>query len=340
MFFKNASIYELSEFNLSNSKIESKLSTARFVELNDNDVLGSGFEHIQFSDSEKVVHEVNDCFFFKYIKAMRSVPVGQLNALVAKGVSAAELSGQKITNKFKSNLTDIARAELLRVQPVKHVHIRAYIDVKRQLLVVDNASDTLCDDLTKSLRKVFGSFRCSSIGVEYSPCDFISDWIALSADEFRIPMPQWLNINFCGTIKARGDDAKQTLVSKSDTVVRDAFTSLFITECDMFKTVYETDYSNAGLISFTLCSKPNTSFIKLSKIDYDVKDEKYDDSDDGYYNAQLYLIAAELGTLIEELSSVFGGRFGSGRKDMITEDVEKALKVGDGKVIWLSEGKT
>lgn len=338
MFFKNASIYELDNFKLSLAEIDAKLLSKRFVALKDNDVLGGGFEHILFNDSEAVVHEVNNCFFFKYVKATRSVPKNQLNALVAKGIAKAEQVGKKITKKFKSDLTAIALAELLRVQPVKHVHIRAYIDVKRQLLIIDNASDVQSEGITAALRKAFGSFRCSAIGVEIAPCDYINDWISqLSADEFRIPVPKWLHVDFYGTIKARGDDAKKTLVSKGDTVPREAFKGLSITECDMYK-VFDVDGDqNGAVLSFTLVSKPFCSVIKLTKINYGVNVETYGEEDDEYYNSQFYLITEELGTLIEDLSSTFGGRFGSSNENMITADIEAALAIADGKVISASE---
>lgn len=344
MFFKHASIYELESFNLSLIDFEERLSKRRFKSINDDDVISVGIEHLLFDDSENVVHAVNDCFFFKYVKATRTVPKDQLAALIERRVTAAEEAGKTVTREYRSDIADIAHAELLRVQPAKHLQIGAYVDIKRQLLIVNHKSDSQCEDVILEVRKALGSFRCAPIYLNMKPCDYMNDWIALSADEYRIPNPAWLNFDFDGTIKGRGETDKNMVTSKGNAIDKSSFDGLSIVSCDLDKFKTHDNNELEHVVSFTLISLPNTAKkhntdLKLTKLGFCLDAEPEGDDEADYYNAELYVMTAELGILIEDLSITFGGRAGLMSEDAIASELKKALATGNGNTIFLSEIK-
>lgn len=341
MFFKHATIYELEGFTLSLADLEERLALRRFESMNDSDVIRVGFEHLLFDDSETVVHTVNDCLFFKYVKATRTVPKDQLTALVDRRVAEAEEAGKQVTREYRSNITDIAHAELLRVQPAKHLHIGAYIDTKRQLLIVNNQSDSKCEDVIVEVRKALGSFRCAPINLYMKPCDYINDWIALPADEYRIANPAWLYIDFNGTIKGRGETDKNVVTSKGNAIEEQAFDGLSIVSCDLDKNKIHENNEIEHVVSFTLISLPNSAKkrntdLKLTKLGFFLNAEPEGDDAADYYNAELYVMTAELGMLIEDLSLTFGGRAGLTAEDGIVSEVKQALATSGGKTVFLS----
>ncbi|MBF4237802.1 recombination-associated protein RdgC, partial [Vibrio anguillarum] len=126
----------------------------------------------------KVTHVVNDCLFLQYIDATRSVPRDQLNALKDRRIADLEEKGTKITNQLRDDVETTAHAELLRLQPVKHHRSNFYIDIKRQLLVIDEKADGKCEDVIGGIRKALGSFSCLPIRLGAKPCDYANDWVS------------------------------------------------------------------------------------------------------------------------------------------------------------------
>uniref|UniRef100_UPI00188B908C recombination-associated protein RdgC n=1 Tax=Vibrio anguillarum TaxID=55601 RepID=UPI00188B908C len=118
------------------------------------------------------------------------------------------------TNQLRDDVETTAHAELLRLQPVKHHRSNFYIDIKRQLLVIDEKADGKCEDVIGGIRKALGSFSCLPIRLGAKPCDYANAWVSLPKDDHRFVMPEWLYIDYNGTIKGRGETAKQSVVSK------------------------------------------------------------------------------------------------------------------------------
>lgn len=345
MFFKNASIYELDEFGLSLDDFENRMLKRRFKALNDTDIAGYGFEHFLFDDSERIIHAINDCWFFKYIKGTRTVPKDQLHALVERRVAELEDNNVEVNKQKRSDITDLAHAELLRVQPVKHTHISAYIDVKRSLLIINHKTDGQSEDVILAIRKALGSFRCCPIRFDMKPCQFINDWIALPADEYRIPCPSWLKIDFSGTIKGRGETDKTQVTSKGHAIETSAFAELAIISCDMDKVKVNQDSSVDIILSFTLNSQPSSKSnhntdLKLTKLGFAVSDESDCDDEADHYNTELFLMTTELGTLIDELTMVFCTTARLKKESTLADAIHQAAAETGGEVVFISEVKS
>lgn len=338
MLFKNASIYELNDFNLSIADIEEKISSKRFTPLSETGVKSTGFEHVLFNDNEKVTHVVNDCLFLQYIDATRSVPRDQLNALKDRRIADLEDKGTKITNQLRDDVETTAHAELLRLQPVKHHRSNFYIDIKRQLLVIDEKADGKCEDVIGGIRKALGSFSCLPIRLGAKPCDYANDWVSLPKDDHRFVMPEWLYIDYNGTIKGRGETAKQTVVSKGNAIDFSVFDSLSLVECDMDKCQLINENELKDEVSFTLISLPESKTqrnvdMKLVKLCFHSDAEPEGNDDIAYHNADFFLMTEELGRLIEDLSLVFGGRSGLLDSDSFPQKLDNS----DGNIIWASD---
>lgn len=346
MFFKNATIYELTDCSYTSEFLEEKLQLLKVKPLLDSQSSGAGFEHPLFSDREEVTHSINECFFSSVVFSKRNVPADQLAALTEKRIDELESQGEVLNKKRRSDLKESAYQELLKFCPPKLTKVCFYIDTKAKLLVVNDTNNKRCDLITLALRKAIGTFVCQNFELQKKPCSYITDWLSKPVKEQRIELPDFLEIDLFSTIKCKGDDGKSATI-KDNAINTEALSGLFTVECRFRKHKIEED-NKEFIFSFSVISLPATTSsrntdLKLSGISFNTESaiESYDDITG--HNTDLFLMTTELRTLFKEFKLLFMDSVTITKKcDELKEIAKEAFTnvskiVSEGDIIYQKE---
>lgn len=314
--FSNATVMEFTDpFTLTREQLEAKLEKFHFSVPLDGELFKHGFTHILHgTESETVVHEIDGCFFLSYQTAERVLPRGQLSAMVDKRVAELEKKQGSVSKQQRDQLRDSTSSELARQVPPVFSSVHAYIDPKRQIMVVNTKKESEAEDITGLLRRALGSFALRHIRTTYKPCVLLSDWVFGQSSGFMVPEPNWMSVCETGTLKVRGEKASEAATIKGGVIDVDLLKGLKLVQCDL--QAYRGEGERRGVfVSFTLVSKPpaksamakSTTDMQLTNIElHDDSSPESGDMED-YFNASAFLFKEQVGDLILKLKAAFSG---------------------------------
>lgn len=301
--FKHATIFTFGDsFKLELDELRKLVTRMRFNGISETEELKIGFlPALGFdveSDEDFICH-VDNYILLSFMKATKKVPADELNAAVAKRMR--EISPDApLAKEHKEQIKDAVHQELIKRQQPKYDEIKAFIDIKEGLFVVNTRNTGDADKISV--------FFASSIGVkpshqyvESDPTQIIADWLTLAPLNHRRTLPDWLALD-TENFKVMGDD-EQVAQVRGGAIATDAVLGLSVTE-----STYSLFEDNTLLAEFSIIAKPYRGG-KRRKVGFQVVnfslEGAIDDGDEGYLPS-LFLREAEiLSELVKDLTWIF-----------------------------------
>jgi recombination associated protein RdgC len=180
MFFKNLIVYRLTQvlpFDV--EALQAALATKPTREPATQEFNTYGFV-APFGKGEDapLVHASSGYLLVAAKKIERVLPGSAVNDEVKKRVEAIEAEQlRKVYKKERDQIKDEVIQTFLPRTFLRHKTTYAAIDVERQLVLVNSASDKAAEDLLSTLREVLGSLPVRPITVKVAPAASMTDWL-------------------------------------------------------------------------------------------------------------------------------------------------------------------
>lgn len=190
MWFKNATLLSLRGFRIDPLELETALAGAQlrspgdlefetrgFVPVIDRPTLAE-FDLIGDPFPPQMSRTVAGATLFSFATETRLLPASVLQDAVAKLCKKHEAEhGRRPGKRLRNEFREAALGELLPRAFIKHSRTAAYLDLRRNLLVVDSSSDSAAEAVAAALRDALGSFPARPPFCEASATLLMSEWL-------------------------------------------------------------------------------------------------------------------------------------------------------------------
>lgn len=203
MWFKNIHFYRLNEqFSIDAQSLEQQLAEHRFRPCSSQESSTFGWVSPMGKDAEQLVFAHERCLLICAQREEKILPAAVINDHLNERIEAIELKeDRKVRRKEKLALKDDITFELLPRAFSRYQTTRAYLDLSKQLLIIDAASAKKAEDLCSLLRETLGSLPIRLPVTQTAPAAVMTQWLqtpdtrpqglALGQDtELREPQPE------------------------------------------------------------------------------------------------------------------------------------------------------
>lgn len=297
MFFKNINAFRLDagRFLLD---IENQLASKKFTPCVPSQALSSGFYSPLGKFGSNYSHVVQDNKVMICLRTEEKIlPSSVVNELFEDKCDEIEArEGTRPIGRLKLALKDDVIAALLPKAFSKHSNVFAYIDIARDMVVVDTASKSKAEDLVFMLIDAVEGIRVKPIRTNLSPTLMMTDWV------HQFNQPNFIKIgDECELVEVSDDDVVVTIRTKNQDLSAEEISNHI--EFGKVVSKVELDWDNKA--SFILKDDLTMSRLKFSD---ELLDLRVDCEDRvAQFNVDFVLMVNEIGNIFTKLIELLEG---------------------------------
>ena len=296
LWFKNILVYRLNkEIALSMDELEQQLASLAFTPCSSQDMTRTGWVSPMGDRGEALIHgkQVMMCAR-KEDKILPATVIKQ--ALQDKVEKLEGEQGRKLKKTEKATLKDEVVHTLLPRAFSKFSQTFIWLDLEKQLVIVDSGSAKRAEDNLALLRKTLGSLPVVPLNFNESVELKMTEWVRSGE------LPAGFTLMDEAELKAVLDEGGVIRCKKQELVSDEIATHI---EAGKFVTKLSVDWEDR--LQFMLCDDGSIKRIKFSE----TLREQNDDIDKAdfaqRFDADFVLMTGELSALIERVTEVLGG---------------------------------
>lgn len=179
MWFKNLRIFRLDkDFRLTSEALAEQLTPAAFTPCGKMDMHRYGWVPPLGPESESLVHTAGGYMMISAKRQDKILPAGVIKErLEDKLRELKQAEGRPVGRKERDNLKDEIIFSMLPQAFTKSAVDYAYIDTRRQLIVVNSASSNRAEELLSALREALGSLPAVPLTPQQPATSVMTDWV-------------------------------------------------------------------------------------------------------------------------------------------------------------------
>ncbi len=294
MWFKNARVYALDAgFPYGPEELDGLLAQRRFTGCTGRDTVSLGWASPLGAADGPLCHKVGGDWFLRCRIEKRNLPASVVAEELAGRIGELELArGRRVGRKERDELRERIVDELLPRAFRVHREHWVWISPARRCAAVGAASDKLAEDIVALLRQCLGSFPAKPFVFNRSVSECLTEWVAAGAGPAGVEIGEEAEFRADdgGSVKARNQDLG-TAEIKACLEAGKVVTSLAL--------------AVNGAVALVVDDRFALKRIRLT--DAEAGDGSYDGDPAARLDADLALIAGELGRLVSSLAAAFGG---------------------------------
>lgn len=294
-WFKNITLLTLpDDFDIGLPELEHALASRPLRSPGPLEMETRGFVSPFARDDAAMTHGSDGATLFCLGEDSRLLPASVFNEAVADRIKDHEAkTGRKPGKRLRNQFREEVLGELLPRAFVKYSRAPAYLDLRRNLLVVDSASDSAAEAVATALRDALGSFPARPLFCEASATLLMSEWLIAGR------LPDGFEFGDECELKDPSDHAMVARFRNHDLTAEEV-----VEHARCGKQVTQLGLIFDGRIGFVLDAK-----LKLRKLRFlDVVAEQIDAQDgadaDQILDAEFTLMSLELRRLIARIDEV------------------------------------
>nr|MBG2847851.1 recombination-associated protein RdgC [Proteus mirabilis] len=290
LWFKNILVYRLNkEIALSMDELEQQLASLAFTPCSSQDMTKTGWVSPMGDRGEALIHVAGKQVMMCARKEDKILPATVIKQALQDKVEKLEgEQGRKLKKTEKATLKDEVVHTLLPRAFSKFSQTFIWLDLDKQLVIVDSGSAKRAEDNLALLRKTLGSLPVVPLNFNESVESKMTQWVRSGE------LPAGFTLMDEAELKAVLEEGGVIRCKKQELVSDEIATHI---EAGKFVTKLSLDWEDR--LQFMLCDDGSIKRIKFS----DTLREQNDDID----KADFVLMTGELSALIERVTEVLGG---------------------------------
>ncbi|OAT25859.1 recombination-associated protein RdgC [Proteus myxofaciens] len=298
LWFKNILVYRLNkEIALSMDELEQQLASLAFTPCSSQDMTKTGWISPMGERGEALIHVAGKQVMLCARKEDKILPATVIKQALQEKIDKLESEqGRKLKKTEKATLKDEVVHTLLPRAFSKFTQTFLWLDLDKQLVIVDSASAKRAEDNLALLRKTLGSLPVVPLNFNESVELKMTQWVR--SDD----LPSGFSLMDEAELKAPLEEGGVIRCKKQELVSDEISTHI---EAGKFVTKLAIDWEER--LQFMLCDDGSIKRIKFS----DTLREQNDDIDKAdfaqRFDADFVLMTGELSALIERVTEVLGG---------------------------------
>lgn len=180
MWFKNLALFQFLEpFATDENDLENQLARHSFRSCGSLELSTIGWVPPLQPGGDQLVHSANGFMMVCACKEEKVLPPAVVNEIVEERIAEIEeKQNRPVRRKERESLRDEITFELLPRALSFSRRTYAYIDPKRQWLIIDSGSASTTDGLTELLRRSLGSLPISPAKSHENPVSIMTRWLS------------------------------------------------------------------------------------------------------------------------------------------------------------------
>ena len=298
LWFKNILVYRLNkEIALSMDELEQQLASLAFTPCSSQDMTRTGWVSPMGDRGDAFIHVAGKQVMLCARKEDKILPATVIKQAVQDKVEKLEgEQGRKLKKTEKATLKDEVVHTLLPRAFSKFSQTYLWIDLEKQLIIVDSGSAKRAEDNLALLRKTLGSLPVVPLNFNESVELKMTEWVRSGE------LPAGFSLMDEAELKAVLEEGGVIRCKKQELVSDEIATHI---EAGKFVTKLSIDWEDR--LQFMLCDDGSIKRIKFSE----TLREQNDDIDKAdfaqRFDADFVLMTGELSALIERVTEVLGG---------------------------------
>lgn len=298
LWFKNILVYRLNkEIALSMDELEQQLASLAFTPCSSQDMTRTGWVSPMGDRGEALIHVAGKQVMMCARKEDKILPATVIKQALQDKVEKLEgEQGRKLKKTEKATLKDEVVHTLLPRAFSKFSQTFIWLDLEKQLVIVDSGSAKRAEDNLALLRKTLGSLPVVPLNFNESVELKMTEWVRSGE------LPAGFTLMDEAELKAVLDEGGFIRCKKQELVSDEIATHI---EAGKFVTKLSVDWEDR--LQFMLCDDGSIKRIKFSE----TLREQNDDIDKAdfaqRFDADFILMTGELSALIERVTEVLGG---------------------------------
>ncbi|ODQ06187.1 MULTISPECIES: recombination-associated protein RdgC [Enterobacterales] len=298
LWFKNILVYRLNkEIALSMDELEQQLASLAFTPCSSQDMTKTGWVSPMGDRGEALIHVAGKQVIICARKEDKILPATVIKHALQDKVEKLEgEQGRKLKKTEKATLKDEVVHTLLPRAFSKFSQTFIWLDLEKQLVIVDSGSAKRAEDNLALLRKTLGSLPVVPLNFNESVELKMTEWVRSGE------LPAGFTLMDEAELKAVLDEGGVIRCKKQELVSDEIATHI---EAGKFVTKLSVDWEDR--LQFMLCDDGSIKRIKFSE----TLREQNDDIDKAdfaqRFDADFVLMTGELSALIERVIEVLGG---------------------------------
>lgn len=298
LWFKNILVYRLNkEIALSMDELEQQLASLAFTPCSNQDMTKTGWVSPMGDRGEALIHVAGKQVMMCARKEDKILPATVIKQALQDKVEKLEgEQGRKLKKTEKATLKDEVVHTLLPRAFSKFSQTFIWLDLDKQLVIVDSGSAKRAEDNLALLRKTLGSLPVVPLNFNESVESKMTQWVRSGE------LPAGFTLMDEAELKAVLEEGGVIRCKKQELVSDEIATHI---EAGKFVTKLSLDWEDR--LQFMLCDDGSIKRIKFS----DTLREQNDDIDKAdfaqRFDADFVLMTGELSALIERVIEVLGG---------------------------------
>ncbi|WP_062814431.1 recombination-associated protein RdgC [Proteus mirabilis] len=298
LWFKNILVYRLNkEIALSMDELEQQLASLAFTPCSSQGMTKTGWVSPMGDRGEALIHVAGKQVMMCARKEDKILPATVIKQALQDKVEKLEgEQGRKLKKTEKATLKDEVVHTLLPRAFSKFSQTFIWLDLDKQLVIVDSGSAKRAEDNLALLRKTLGSLPVVPLNFNESVESKMTQWVRSGE------LPAGFTLMDEAELKAVLEEGGVIRCKKQELVSDEIATHI---EAGKFVTKLSLDWEDR--LQFMLCDDGSIKRIKFS----DTLREQNDDIDKAdfaqRFDADFVLMTGELSALIERVTEVLGG---------------------------------
>lgn len=298
LWFKNILVYRLNkEIALSMDELEQQLASLAFTPCSSQDMTRTGWVSPMGDRGEALIHVAGKQVMMCARKEDKILPATVIKQALQDKVEKLEgEQGRKLKKTEKATLKDEVVHTLLPRAFSKFSQTFIWLDLEKQLVIVDSGSAKRTEDNLALLRKTLGSLPVVPLNFNESVELKMTEWVRSGE------LPAGFTLMDEAELKAVLDEGGVIRCKKQELVSDEIATHI---EAGKFVTKLSVDWEDR--LQFMLCDDGSIKRIKFSE----TLREQNDDIDKAdfaqRFDADFVLMTGELSALIERVTEALGG---------------------------------
>lgn len=298
LWFKNILVYRLNkEIALSMDELEQQLASLAFTPCSSQDMTRTGWVSPMGHRGEALIHVAGKQVMLCARKEDKILPATVIKQALQEKIEKLEgEQGRKLKKTEKATLKDEVVHTLLPRAFSKFSQTFLWLDLEKQLIIVDSASAKRAEDNLALLRKTLGSLPVVPLNFNESVELKMTEWVRSGE------LPTGFSLMDEAELKAVLEEGGVIRCKKQELVSDEIATHI---EAGKFVTKLSVDWEER--LQFMLCDDGSIKRIKFS----DTLREQNDDIDKAdfaqRFDADFVLMTGELSALVERVTEILGG---------------------------------
>lgn len=301
MLFSKMKIYQVKDgFSVNEQQLNTALSGSKFKDVDRTQLTSVGFVNPLSKSLDNFVHGVSDAFMVTLRVDSKSIPAAAVNKKTKQRIKDLEARKlDKATKDEKTEIKDAVLAELTASFPVDFIKtsfISALIMPADGFVIVDSTSTTQCELILSRLRSAIGSFPIIDFETESLPSQVMTEWVKTGdlPDEIKL-------LGNCSLVDESTDAGSQAVLKNyelnSDEILGLVDAGMVVSHIalvwnDSLNMKLDADLAISGVGYTDLLKEQN-------------KDSEKDGDFASRFDAQLYMVTANIKMLLPNLQDIF-----------------------------------